>query len=495
MTGGDNALAEDRRDRAAEHKSATADSAEPKGTPDAGAVAPLAIDGSPESDIGGYPPDDEPAGHDNGGSSGLAALFGPRYDGEPVDQPIEPGIEMDEATPGLPDVAAAVPETPSSGEVAVSGPPDAGRTAEADVRPAGPGGRPAHARTRVFRTMRRATDVAPAAARYTVEGWQRRDQGGRDAAEQVSPGMLFPARRRAPSRGWRRGLYQLSGGLIQVPTSPAEVRRREMIGRARTPVASGHYRVAVLSMKGGVGKTVTTVGLGSTLASVRGDRVIAIDASPGRGTLADKLATPTTATIRDLLDNRAQVSRYADVRRFTSQNANRLEVLASDQDPTVSSALGEDEYESLCAVIERFYSICLTDCGTGLMYSAMPGVLRLADQIVLVSSASVDGARSAVATMDWLAAHGYADLVRSGVVVLTAVRSRRRAAVDLDVLQQHFAARCRAVTSIPYDPYIEQGAEVELEQMRRSTADAYLELAAIIGDRFAERRVWDSNPR
>jgi MinD-like ATPase involved in chromosome partitioning or flagellar assembly len=461
---------------------------------DPGAVAPLAADPATQNDVASYPPDGGPAGYGDG-RSGLAALFGPRYDFEPNDQPTEPGVDMDETTTGLPGVAKSVPETPSSGDAPAPGPHDASRTAEASAEPAVAARRPAHTRTRVFRSARSAADAGPAAARYTVEGWQRRDPGGRDAAGQVSPGMLFPARRRAPSRGWRRGIYQLSGGLIQVPTSPAEVRRQEMIGRARTPVASGHYRVAVLSMKGGVGKTVTTVGLGSTLASVRGDRVIAIDASPGRGTLADKLATPATATIRDLLGTLGQVSRYADVRRLTSQNANRLEVLASDQDPTASSPLSQNDYESLCAVIERYYSICLTDCGTGLMYPAMPGVLRLADQIVLVTSASVDGARSAVATLDWLAAHGYQVLVRSGVVVLTAVRTRHRAAVGLDVLQQHFAARCRAVTSIPYDPYIEQGAEIELDQIRRSTTDAYLELAAIIGDRLAERRVWDSNPR
>ena len=55
--------------------------------------------------------------------------------------------------------------------------------------------------------------------------------------------------------------------------------------RVRTPVAGGHHRVAVLSLKGGVGKTTTAVGLGATFATLRGDRVIAVDANPDRGTL------------------------------------------------------------------------------------------------------------------------------------------------------------------------------------------------------------------
>lgn len=280
-------------------------------------------------------------------------------------------------------------------------------------------------------------------------------------------------------------VYHSTGGLVRVPSSGAELRRRDMISRARTPVAGGHHRVAVLSLKGGVGKTTTTVGLGATLASLRGDRIIAIDANPDRGTLSDKVRLETAATVRDLLNERGSISRYADVRAFTSQASSRLEVLASDRDPAVSVAFSEEDYCLVAGVLEHFYSVCLTDCGTGLLHSAMSGVLKMADQIVLVSTPSVDGARSASATLDWLAAHGYGDLVQHGVVVLSTVRPRSRSSVDLGRLEEHFAARCRAVVRIPYDPHLEEGAEVELDMLNRATADAYLALAAVIGDGLA----------
>jgi MinD-like ATPase involved in chromosome partitioning or flagellar assembly len=176
------------------------------------------------------------------------------------------------------------------------------------------------------------------------------------------------------------------------------------------------------------------------------------------------------------------------VRAFTSQAASRLEVLASDRDPTISVAFSDDDYCNVSRVLERYYSICLTDCGTGLLHSAMAGVLRLADQIILVSSPSVDGARSASATLDWLAAHSCGDLVRNAVVVLSVVRPRSRSTVDLSRLEEHFASRCRAVTRIPYDAHLEEGAEVELDQLNRATADAYLTLAATIGDGFGRPR-------
>ena len=253
----------------------------------------------------------------------------------------------------------------------------------------------------------------------------------RETSDSLTTESLLHGKRAAPGSGWRRSVYRATGGLLRFGESAAEMRRRDLINRVRTPVAGGHHRVAVLSLKGGVGKTTTAVGLGATLATLRGDRVIAIDANPDRGTLSDKVRLETAATIRDLLNERDQVSRYADVRAFTSQAPSRLEVLASDRDPGVSVAFGADDYCDAARVLEHFYSICITDCGTGLLHSAMSGVLRLADQIILVSSPSVDGARSASATLDWLEAHNCGDLVRNGVVVLSAIRPKSKSTVDL----------------------------------------------------------------
>ena len=307
-------------------------------------------------------------------------------------------------------------------------------------------------------------------------------------SEPFASDHLLPGKPATPDGGWRRTVYRATGGLIHIGESPASVRRRDLVSRVRIPVADSHHRVAVLSLKGGVGKTTATVGLGATLASLRGDRIIAIDANPDRGTLSDKVRLETSATIRDLLNERAMVGTYADVRAFTSQSSSRLEILASDHDPGVSVAFSADDYRAVAGVLEHYYSICIADCGTGLLHSAMAGILELADQIVLVSSPSVDGARSASAALDWLEAHNYGDLVRGGVVVLSAVRHRSKSTVDLDRLEQHFATRCRGVVRVPYDPHLEEGAEFELGYLDAETAEAYLTLAALVADEFAHLR-------
>jgi MinD-like ATPase involved in chromosome partitioning or flagellar assembly len=187
--------------------------------------------------------------------------------------------------------------------------------------------------------------------------------------------------------------------------------------------------------------------------------------------------------VRHLLRDAQRVRRYSDVRSYTSQGPSRLEVLASEQDPAVSEAFSEDDYRRTVNLLEHFYNIVLTDCGTGLMHSAMKGVLDLADSLVIVSSGSIDGARSASATLDWLDAHGYRLLVARSVAVINSVRPKS-GKVDLNKVSEHFAARCRAVCRIPFDPHFEEGAEIELDQLAAPTRLALLELAATVADDF-----------
>jgi MinD-like ATPase involved in chromosome partitioning or flagellar assembly len=315
-----------------------------------------------------------------------------------------------------------------------------------------------------------------------------------ETSDVLTAEWLLHGRRAQPAAGWRRTVYRATGGLVKVGESAANLRRQDLINRVRTPVTGGHHRVAVMSLKGGVGKTTVAVGLGATLASLRGDRVIAMDANPDRGTLSDKVRLETAATVRDLLNERSAITRYADVRQFTSQALSRLEILASDRDPGISIAFSADDYREVSRLLEHFYSIAITDCGTGLLHSAMSGILDLADHIVLVSSPSVDGARSASATLDWLEAHQYTDLVRSAVVVMSTIRPRSKSTVDLDRLEAHFASRCRDVIRIPYDAHLEEGSEVDLDLMSTATQDAYLALAATIADSFAVPRHVPARP-
>lgn len=301
------------------------------------------------------------------------------------------------------------------------------------------------------------------------------------AAPSLDDVPLLRRAKKSPSTGWRKALFQLSGGHINAGQSTDEVLVNQLVDRVRQP-ARGDYRIAVLSLKGGVGKTTTTIALGSTFASLRGDRVVAVDANPDFGTLGHRIPKQTRSTVRHLLMD-TNIHRYSDVRAHTSQSRSRLEVLASESDPATSEAFSEREYRSVIKILQRFYSIILTDCGTGLMHDAMAGVLGLTQTLVLVSAPAIDGARSAAATLDWLVEHGHERLVRNSVVVINSVRPDAPS-VGMDQLQQYFLGRCRAVHVVPYDEHLATGAEIDLDALGKSTRRAYLELAASVADDF-----------
>ncbi|WP_240794981.1 MinD/ParA family ATP-binding protein [Rhodococcus zopfii] len=298
----------------------------------------------------------------------------------------------------------------------------------------------------------------------------------------LDSGVLVKRSRRSPSSGWRRSVHRLTGGILSPGESAGESHEQDLVDRIRQPIG-GDYRIAVLSLKGGVGKTTTTVGLGSTFASLRGDCVIAVDANPDFGTLAQRLPQQTRSTVRDLLAAAPNIERYSDVRAHTSQASSRLEVLASERDPAVSEAFSEADYRQVIEVLQVYYNIILTDCGTGIMHSAMRGVLDLANALVLVSSPAIDGARSAAATLDWLQHHGFEDLVARTVVVVSAARPGA-SNIDMEALTAHFLARCRAVQVVPFDEHLAEGAELDLELMRPATRRAFAELAAMVADDF-----------
>nr|WP_237551759.1 MinD/ParA family protein [Streptomyces sp. SID8367] len=265
----------------------------------------------------------------------------------------------------------------------------------------------------------------------------------------------------------------------------AEAERQRKLELIRTPVMSC-YRIAVISLKGGVGKTTTTMSIGASLASERQDKILAIDANPDAGTLGRRVRRETGATIRDLVQNIPHLHSYMDIRRFTSQAPSGLEIIANDVDPAVSTSFNDADYRAALDVLGKQYPIILTDSGTGLLYSAMRGVLDLADQLVIISTPSVDGASSASTTLDWLSAHGYADLVQRSLTVISGVRETGKM-IKVDDIVSHFETRCRGVVVVPFDEHLAAGAEVDLDMMRPKTREAYFEIAALIAEDFAQR--------
>ncbi len=302
---------------------------------------------------------------------------------------------------------------------------------------------------------------------------------GYNAAVELSSDRLLRNNKQKPKSsrtpGGAASRFKLGG-------KKEEAERQRKLELIRTPVLSC-YRIAVISLKGGVGKTTTTTALGATLATERQDKILAIDANPDAGTLGRRVRRETGATIRDLVQAIPYLHSYMDIRRFTSQAPSGLEILANDVDPAVSTTFNDEDYRRAIDVLGKQYPIILTDSGTGLLYSAMRGVLDLADQLIIISTPSVDGASSASTTLDWLSAHGYADLVQRSITVISGVRETGKM-IKVEDIVQHFQTRCRGVVVVPFDEHLSAGAEVDLDMMRPKTREAYFHLSAMVAEDF-----------
>jgi MinD-like ATPase involved in chromosome partitioning or flagellar assembly len=294
-------------------------------------------------------------------------------------------------------------------------------------------------------------------------------------------------KRNRPEGFWQRFLYEVSFHLINVGDSRKVRERKALDRRIASTFESGARFVPVLTRKGGVGKTTVTTLLGMALASTREDRVIAVDANPDRGTLAERIPKSTPATVRDVVNLVAGIHGFTDFAELVSKDKTRLHVLASDTDPQLSEAFDEDDYNVVADQAARFYSIVLTDCGTGVVHSVMKPTLERADGLVIVSGGSVDEAKLASETLTWLEVNGHSDLVKNAIVALNTATQGTNV-VKLEEIETHFASRVREVVRIPYDPVLAAGSVIDWDKLSPFTRQAARELAALVVEGVIERR-------
>jgi MinD-like ATPase involved in chromosome partitioning or flagellar assembly len=144
--------------------------------------------------------------------------------------------------------------------------------------------------------------------------------------------------------------------------------------------------IAVMSPKGGVGKTTTTTLLGCLFALLRRDRIVAIDTNPDFGSLGRQLAPEHTVFVDDLyevLDEPELTATALD--NHLGRAAHGLMVLPAPTDPVRISRLDADAYARVVRKLQQMVGVIVLDTGTGLHEPAARAALATADQVVLVS--------------------------------------------------------------------------------------------------------------
>jgi MinD-like ATPase involved in chromosome partitioning or flagellar assembly len=203
--------------------------------------------------------------------------------------------------------------------------------------------------------------------------------------------------------------------------------------------------IAVVSPKGGVGKTTITSLLGMLLAQVRRDRIVAVDTNPDYGSLGRVLAPDQQLFVDDLLDLLThQKLTLTELDAHLGRAAHGLMVLPAPTDPARMARLNEAAYRAVVEGLKNYVGVILLDCGTGLQEPAALAALGTCDQIILVTDAEPATASLVVDAGELLAASG-----RPITVVVN--KMPRRARLDLEQLA-HFLPTAVAMTVIPAAP-------------------------------------------
>lgn len=258
-------------------------------------------------------------------------------------------------------------------------------------------------------------------------------------------------------RGWRHWVHALT--RINLGLSPDEKYELDLHARVRRN-PRGSYQIAVVGLKGGAGKTTLTAALGSTLAQVRADRILALDADPGAGNLADRVGRQSGATIADVLAEK-ELSHYNDIRAHTSVNAVNLEVLPAPEYSSAQRALSDADWHFIADPASRFYNLVLADCGAGFFDPLTRGVLSTVSGVVVVASVSIDGAQQASVALDWLRNNGYQDLASRACVVINHIMPGEPNVAVKDLVR-HFEQQVQPgrVVVMPWDRHIAAGTEI-----------------------------------
>jgi MinD-like ATPase involved in chromosome partitioning or flagellar assembly len=285
----------------------------------------------------------------------------------------------------------------------------------------------------------------------------------------------------APVVDGRSAAGRLRRQMLRALVSQREREEAELERRIRTqPAVTRPNTIALISPKGGVGKTTSTFLTGNLLATHLKLRAIAVDANPDFGTLA-RLAPDdrrSERSLADLLEDADRLNTAAELTPYVSRLPTGLHVLGAPRDAELTAGLGPERYGELVAFLATFYEVVLLDLGTGVAGPLARFAIERADQVVLVTTP--EWVTSSVV----LEALSYVQHDHTTV----ALNKSRLDSAAVDVIEDRFRAEHlhRAVT-IPYDErlatMLDSGA-YSLDALARRTRVAVKRLGLAVADQL-----------
>lgn len=252
-----------------------------------------------------------------------------------------------------------------------------------------------------------------------------------------------------------------------------EVRMSADVEAVLTRQVPSSRQIAVTSIRGGAGKT-TVAGLTATvIAQHRQDRVLAVDADSGLGSLPLRLGVHTERSLHDLAASSPRT--FEEASRFLGRNADGLWVLSGTAGGRITHELDLNTFKVAAGQMSRYFSAMVVDCGAGLLPELQRGILAGAHAQVMVTPGTVDGALSARGALEWQARNGYQHLLTRTVIAF--VTHTPHVDADLTRAAQLLSGGGMPVVHLPYDRHLATGTAVESARIGQETRAAATRVA------------------
>ncbi|QSE91634.1 hypothetical protein JWS13_24855 [Rhodococcus pseudokoreensis] len=231
----------------------------------------------------------------------------------------------------------------------------------------------------------------------------------------------------------------------------------------------------VLGACGGAGATTTALGLANTEAA-RGGAVVAVDATPAGGDVAERGADAVLSVsgLEQLVAS-AVASPVADdvFDGYCSRTSAGTRILNRIGNQTAS----DREFHTLTSSLRARQVSAVHDLGHRLRAAYLAPLLTTPTPIVLVVPCRADAfnrLRSALQSIgDTLGEPGLAR-----TVVTVSNQDATGWQVDLDLLREYLGGQVWGVQTIPYDEHLGMGIVIEHAKLAPETRAAYQRLAA-----------------
>ncbi len=220
-------------------------------------------------------------------------------------------------------------------------------------------------------------------------------------------------------------------------------------------------RIAVISGKGGVGKTVITANLAATL-SAGGKRILAVDADLGLANLDILLGANPQATILDVLNGTHSLDKLL---LNIGKGFDLLPAGSGLPEGTILTRTLIEGVESILKSIENRYDVILFDAGAG-VGDVVLFFANLADQILLVATPEPTSIMDSYATIkilnqlygrnEFLVIINQANPDRSGQIGATVVGHLRKVISRFLDSSDKKPVRLELIGSIPMDPAVSE---------------------------------------